>query len=366
MNALRVLHMEMGRHMYGGALQVFYLLRGLKEKGFGNILVCSQGSAIAREASSFARVYELPVSGELDPRHLFWLLKIVRKEAPALVHVHSRRGADVWGGIGARLTRTRSIITRRVDNPEVPWIARLKYRLYDRVITISEGIRQILIQEGIPQEKITRVPSAVDYDKYSKQCDRSWFRREFSIPPNHKSVGMVAQFISRKGHRYLLEAIPKILENCPNTRFLFFGKGPLRSKIEQLCIDKGLSDNVHFAEFRRDLHCIYPCLDVLVHPATMEGLGVSLLEAVAAGVPVVAFRAGGIPEVVRHGENGYLVPVGDSAMLARSIISLLKDQSKALLFARTGQGIVRSSFSLERMIEGNLSIYREVIYKRIV
>jgi len=361
MKSLKILHIETGRHLYGGALQVLYLMRGLKETGHSNVLVCVKGSEIGRQSKALAAVYDIPMMGELDIAFFLRLVRIVAREKPDMIHVHSRKGADLWGGISAKLTKTRSIITRRVDNPEVPWIARAKYRLYNRVITISEGIRQVLIREGIPREKITCIPSAIDYDKYSKQCDKSWFCREFSIPPDHKAVGMVAQFIPRKGHGYLIEAIPKILEDCPNTRFLFFGKGPLRSKIEQLCIDKGLSHNIHFAGFRTDLHRIYPCLDVLAHPATMEGLGVSLLEAVAAGVPIVAFRAGGIPEVVMNGINGYLVPVGDSAMLAQAIISLLKDQDKAHLFARTGQEMVRSSFSLEQMIKRNMEAYWEVM-----
>ena len=357
MNSLRIMHIEMGRHMYGGALQVLYLMRGLDKEGYHNVLACTKESAIAKSASEFGKIYELPVLGEADPRHLLWFLKIIRKERPHIVHVHSRRGADLWGGVAARLTNTKAIITRRVDNPEIPLLARTKYSLFEKVITISEGIKRILLLEGIPSEKIVCIHSAVDVEKYSGPCNRSWFCREFSIPPDHKTVGMIAQFIPRKGHRYLVEIIPEILALYHKVHFIFFGKGPLREHIERLCIDKGIRNNVVFPGFRDDLHRILPCLDILVHPATMEGLGVSLLEGSAAGIPIVAFSAGGIPEVVIHNKNGFLVTPGDTEHLAHAIIDILKDPSLARRLGASGNKLVREFFSIDRMASSYMEIY---------
>ncbi|RLB44275.1 MAG: glycosyltransferase family 1 protein [Deltaproteobacteria bacterium] len=359
---LRILHIETGRHLYGGALQVLYLLKGLKQKGHQNILACLKASAIETKAMGFALVHALPAFGELDPRQLFWLLKIIRTIRPHIVHVHSRRGADLWGGMAAKLARSTAIITRRVDNPEHPYIARLKYDMYEKVVTISQGITRILVAEGIPPSKITCIYSAVDVDKYSGACNKDWFLREFSLSSDQKAVGMVAQFIPRKGHRSFLEIVPLILEKCPNTKFLLFGRGPLESEIQRACQDKGLSNAVLFAGFREDMENIFPCLDLLVHPATMEGLGVALLEAGAAGVPVVATEAGGIPEIVQHGKTGRLVKIGQPVQFAHEVVRLLTNTEMARQYGRSAKEYVRANFSIQKMVTNYLALYGKLVH----
>lgn len=357
---MKILHIETGRHLYGGALQVVYLLRGLKERGLRNVLVCTEGSAIAAAARDFAEVYELPMASDVDPRFAAGLWRAVKSEAPDLVHVHSRRGADIWGGAVARMAGVPAILTRRVDNPENPWLARLKYSPYEKVITISEGIRSVLLAEGIAPEKLVCVHSAVDVEQYRVEADRTWFCSEFNFDADNRVVGVIAQLIPRKGHRFLLEKAREIIAACPEARFLILGQGPLRSALEDFCRREGVAEYVRFAGFRKDLKAILPCLHLVAHPATMEGLGVSLLQACVAGVPIVAGRAGGIPEIIDPGVNGYLIDPGDSESLARFVIELLLDGDKAATFGRNGQRIVEEKFSIARMVAGNEDVYRRV------
>ncbi len=354
---MKVLHIETGMNLYGGALQVFYLLRGLHEKGVENILVCPRGSEIAAAAAPFAQVAAFPMRGDLDVPFAVRLIRLLRKVKPDIMHVHSRRGADLWGAVAARVTGIRSILTRRVDNPEPRWLAKLKYGQFDRVITISAGIRVVLAAEGVPERQLTCVHSAVDLEPYREAADRDWFRREFGLGGEEQTVAVIAQLIPRKGHRFLIEAAPAILHACPETRFLFFGKGPLRDELEQLCAATGIAGKVIFAGFRDDLQRILPCLDVVVHPALMEGLGVSLLQAAACGLPIVAARAGGIPEIVRNGINGYLVQPGDSDALVGPVVELLRKPGTARRMGEAGLAIVKSDFSIPAMIGRNLEIY---------
>lgn len=357
---MKVLHVETGRNLYGGSLQVVYLINGLKDKGVSNILVCTAGSPIEQAAQGADRAYPLPMAGDLDLPFIWRLLRIIKRERPDILHLHSRRGADTLGGVAARLSRVKSVLSRRVDNPEYPLVARFKYALYDRVITISEGIREVLIREGVPPGKIECVKSAVDSRLYSGECLREWFGQEFSIPPELKAVGMVAQFIARKGHRYLLSAIPDILRSIPQVKFIFFGKGP-PDELRKLCQMLGIEGHVHFAGFRGDLERVLPCLDVLVHPAEMEGLGVSLLQAAASGVPVVATRVGGIPEIVRDGINGLLIPPRNTKAISEAVIKLLSNPEGARRMGAEGNRIVRKEFSIESMVEGNLRVYEKVL-----
>jgi len=358
---MHILHIETGRNLYGGALQVILLMEGLRKMGLRNTLVCPDGSAIAQKSSSFATVHGIPIKGELDPRPLFRLLRIIRKEKPDVVHVHSRRGADLWGGIAAKLLRVKAIVTRRVDNPEKPLVARAKYRMYDRVVTISKGIRRVLLQEGIPATKLTCVPSAVDPGPYRKACQRTWFQEEFGLADDVKAIGVIAQMILRKGHRFLIQAAPKILECNPEARFLFFGQGPLKRELESMCAENNLTGKVQFPGFRHDMERILPCLYLVVHPATMEGLGIALLQASAAGVPIVATRAGGIPEIVKHGQTGRLLRVGDVNGLAKAVVDLLKDPVKAGRFGKAGREMVMSRFSVDKMVEGYMELYRDIL-----
>jgi glycosyltransferase involved in cell wall biosynthesis len=202
----------------------------------------------------------------------------------------------------------------------------------------------------------------VDHRRYAKACDRHWFRKTFNLAPGAKTVGVIAQFIARKGHRYLIASIPDILAVVPQAHFLFFGKGPLEADIQRLCGDHNLLDHITFAGFRDDLDSILPCLDLVVHPATMEGLGVSLLQAAASGVPIVASPVGGIPEIVQHQKNGLLINPLDTSALIQAAISILSNSELAARLGKKGVAIVKDRFSIEAMIAGNLRIYNRILH----
>ena len=308
-----------------------------------------------------SRIYALPMGGDLDLRLLWRLRRIIATEQPDVVHLHSRRGADLLGGIAARLCGVKTVLSRRVDNPEPGWWVRWKYRLYDRVITISQGIYEVLASEGVAPEKLVCVRSAVSPQAFARNCDREWFRETFQLTDGELTLAVIAQLIPRKGHRYLLQAMPELLADFPSLRVLLFGQGPeetrLRAQVEEL----GLADKVTFAGFRSDLPQILPCLDLVVHPALMEGLGISLLQAAGAGVPIVAVAAGGMPEVVRDGVNGLLVPPADSQALAAAISRLLADAQLRQRMGAAGRELVRQEFSVERMVAGNLQVYRQLL-----
>ena len=251
--------------------------------------------------------------------------------------------------------------TRRVDNPEPSWIIGAKYRLFDRIITISEAIREVLVQQGVAPNTIRCIHSALDVGPYHNPCQQEAFLKEFGLTPHDQVVGMAAQFIPRKGHDLLLRAIPAIREAHPRAHFLLFGRGPLREEIATKVVEEGLEESVHLPGFREDLPSLLPCLDLLVHPATMEGLGVILLQAAAASLPVVASRAGGIPEAVVHNETGLLFPPGDQGAFAAAVSTLLADPDRAKSMGSQGRHRVQTEFGAARMVDGNLGVYRELL-----
>ena len=239
-------------------------------------------------------------------------------------------------------------------------MARWKYRLYDRIITISEGIRQVLLAEGVDPWRLVCVRSAVSPESYCTHCEQDWFRQAFGIAEDETVLAVIAQLIPRKGHRILLRALPGLFGEFPNLRVIFFGQGPLEDKLRRQIGETGLGGKVLLAGFRIDLPRILPCLDLVVHPALMEGLGIALLQAAGAGVPIVAVNAGGMPEIVRDGSNGLLVPPGDSAALGAAIHRLLSDPRLMQRMGQAGRDLVASEFSIEGMVAGNLQVYREL------
>lgn len=361
---MKVLHVESGMHLYGGALQVVFISRGLQALGVSNVLACPEGSAIAEAAAQGGvAVRPMAMGGDADVGLVTRLRRLIRAERPDVIHLHSRRGADVWGGMAGRLEGVPVVLSRRVDNTEARWAVALKYRLYDRVIAISRGIQSVLASEGVPRSKLRCVPSAVDTAQYRPDTSAmDWFRAEFGVKPGQPVVGMVAQLIARKGHQTLLDAMPAVVQAHPDVKVLLFGQGPEAEKITtRVAASPLLTAHVSMAGFRKDLPKVLPCLDLVVHPAFMEGLGVALLQAAACGVPLIGGRAGGIPEIVRPGVNGELIEPGDVAGLAVAMNTLLSSRELRERYGQAGRALVMSHFSIETMVQGNLAVYRELL-----
>lgn len=361
---MKILHVEAGKHYYGGARQVAYIIEGLHARGVDNLLACPPGGEIGKAVGSNASVHELRMRGDLDAGMAARLLRLIRSERPDVVHLHSRRGADLWGGVAARMAGVPCVLSRRVDNPEARWQVTLKYRLYDHVITISEGIRQVLLSEGLAPGRVTCVRSAVDAAPYLQPVDRAAFRAEFGLPSDALVIGMVAQLIKRKGHRYLLDAVQALRGRHAALQVVLFGQGPLREELEAEVRQRGMADIVSLAGFRTDLPRWLGGLDILAHPADMEGLGVSLLQASAAGLPIVTSRAGGLPEAVADGKTGILTAPGDIPALTAALERLLSDPALRKQMGDAGRSRILAEFSVDAMVQGNLAIYEKVLTQR--
>ena len=324
-------------------------------------MVCPPGSALSTVLDpDRVAIKTLPVGGDHDAVFGYRLARWLAEEQPDLLHVHSRRGADIWGGLAARHSGVPAVLTRRVDNPEPMVLGGLKYRMYERVIAISEEIRARLHTSGVPNSLIHLVHSAIDPAACQPIWSRAQFQAAFGLADIELVVVCVAQLIPRKGQRVLLEAWQAVLEGCPRARLILFGRGPDEDELRELARRKGIADSVQFAGFRADLLTYLGRADVLVHPALQEGLGVCLLEAQAAGLPVVASRAGGIPEAVADGVTGVLTQPGDAAELAAALVGVLLDAPRREALGVAGREYVAEHFSPSAMVSGNLAVYNDL------
>jgi len=359
---MHIAHLETGRHLYGGAQQVLYLLEGLANAGVQSTLVCPPDSAICAAAVNLdCKIVAIPTAGDLDVGFGQRLAGWLKDCQPDLLHVHSRRGADIWGGMAARQTGTPAVLSRRVDNPDFPVIGKVKYRLYERGIAISDDMRSQLHGGAVTNSRLRLVHSAVDADLCQPTWSREQFRAEFGLQNDELAVICVGQLIPRKGQAVLLDAWPSVLETYPRARLILFGHGAsepdLRAQVER----HGLGATVNFAGFRNDLRAFLGHTDLLVHPALREGLGICLLEAQAAAVPIVASRAGGIPEAVADGISGLLVRPEDPAAISAAVVGLLGNAEQRAVLGQGGREHVAKHFSLQAMVSGNLAVYRELL-----
>lgn len=357
---MKVAHVESGRHLYGGARQVAYLIDGLNALGVESVLLCRPASAIGQHVAD-CRVLELPMHGDLDFGLIGRLRRAIRQEKPDVLHVHSRSGADYFGGVAAHRESCPAVLTRRVDRPEPRLLAAAKYRRYDAIAAISRAVRAHLVDAvGDRAPRVECIPSAVDATRFAPNLlRRQSARHAWGLGNDEFVIGAVGQLIARKGYDVLLEAMPIILSRFDNLRLMIFGQGPLRQDLQRRICRLGLESRVRLLGYEPDMEKQLPGLDLFVHSARAEGLGLAVLEALSTGLPVIARRVGGLPDLIADGLNGVLIEDAPDA-LAAAVIGLIQDDDRRERLGARARACVLERFTIRTMSEGYLRVYESL------
>jgi glycosyltransferase involved in cell wall biosynthesis len=287
-------------------------------------------------------------------------LKLMQRILPEVIHTHD--SLSFWlAGLAARAGRLKVpiIAHKRTDHPPGR-LARLRYRhLADCVIAISRGAEKALLEAGVPAERIRLIHSSVDCERFAADSGAlaAEFRAQAGIPSKSPLVGTIGSLVERKGQRTLLRAAKKILQVVPETHFIICGGGPLEDSLREQAIGLAIADKVILTGEREDVRPLLAGLDVFVLPSLAEGLGVSALEAMAMGKPVVASRVGGLAEVVEEGSTGLLVEPGDAEELAGALIRLLRDDDLRAAMGRSARLRAETVFSRQVMIDRTEELY---------
>jgi glycosyltransferase involved in cell wall biosynthesis len=362
---LRILHVETGRFVYGGAQQVLYLLQFLKAEGIeSTLLTCSDSLMVRRAEALGVTVETAPMRGEVDPRLLLKAFRLARSGRFDAIHLHSRRGADSMALLGAKLAGLPIILSRRVDNWEAPFLGQARFGMCDHLVCVADGVGEILRRMGISGRKISVVHSAIEPARFNQPAPRAELEAEFEVPAGRTLLGIAAQLIKRKGHLLVFEAIQRLKDEFPALHLLVFGRGPEEAELKAAVETMGLGDRVTFTGFRDDFNRWVGALDLLVHPAYTEGLANVLLQAASARVPVIATAVGGIPEATGYGTTGLLVPVGDVDALTHGLGRLLRESALRAQFAAAGPAFVDRGFTPPHLAAGNARVYWEKVEER--
>jgi glycosyltransferase involved in cell wall biosynthesis len=233
-------------------------------------------------------------------------------------------------------------------------VERLLSRITDHVVALTPmEARDYFGLRVLTAEKISIIHSGVELNRYHITAKkRQQKKKELGISPDSLVVGFVGWLIPIKGVTYLIKAMAEVVQRHPNSLLVLVGK----EQVENL----GLADNVRFLGWRPDVDEIMGCFDIFVLPSLNEGMGRVLVEAMSAGLPIVASRVGGIPDLVKHGENGLLVPPADAGALERAISDLLSDKARRKHMGETGKRMCRP-YSVEAMVEKIDNLYSRLL-----
>lgn len=361
------LHINTEPTWRGGEQQQLYLMQGLRDRGHPVETAAQAGSPFAARCrrEGFA-VHELAMRGEADLAAVARLARLIRRGRFAVVHMHTSHAHTLGCLAAAWAGRARRVVSRRVDfsifRRRFLGLNRLKYNLGPhRIVAISEAIRRVLLADGVASRLVTVVRSGIDFARLEPAAPVD-LRREFDLPPAGPVLVNVAHLAGHKGQRFLVAAAPAVLERFPRARFLIVGEGEERPALEGQIRELGLEGRVILAGWRDDVPGILKGADLYVHASHLEGLGTIVLDALALARPVVAAGAGGVPEIVRDGAEGWLAPPADPAGLAAKInAALAAGEAERSRRARAGRERVRREFSVAGMVSGNLAVYSELV-----
>ena len=232
--------------------------------------------------------------------------------------------------------------------PAQQFLQRLAYQLAHRVVANSTAAVEQLIEEGVADSRIVQIANGIDFSRYTDSDAAARVARAKST--GRRVITTVANLRPGKGHEVLLKAAARVIRRVPDVRFQIVGDGPRRQELEQQAATLRISAQVSFAGHRDDVPAILAQSDIFAFPSFMEASPNAVIEAMAAGLPIVATRVGGIPEVIEHEHSGVLVPPGDDRALAAGILRLIERPDVATEAGHAARQAVEARFSFDRMV----------------
>ena len=306
-------------------------------------------------------VAEIAMRGEWDVRARWRLRRAARDFHADLVHAHTAHAHGLGlAVVGRAESPPLLVVSRRVDFAVGrSWLSRRKYLSpLCRYIAISNGVRDVLVAGGVRPENVCVVHSGVDPARFQYGRDGAAFRAEMGCAPGDALVGNVGALTDHKGHCYLIEAAGRVLEKAPHARFCIVGKGELRPDLERRIRERGLGERFRLAGYRDDVEACFAAFDLFALSSHLEGLCTSVIDAMLLGVPVVATRTGGVPDLVRNEETGVLVEPRNPEALANGIIRLLGDEALRARLSACARDFARNHFTADAMVAGVEQSYR--------
>ncbi len=364
---LNLFQIDAGKEWRGGQRQSLFLAKELQKKSYPFKFYVQPGSPLHTKALEVdLPVIPLKMRSETDALAILRLAGYMKRHRCRLVHCHDAHSVAVGSAAASLAKVPLRVISRNVDFPiKKNFLSQLKYtKNIDVIIAVSQGIKKVLVDGGIDPALIKVIPDGIDYSPFDEAAASDYLRRELNFERDDFLVGIVAHLADHKGHKYLIRATEILKAKAPQIRVIIVGEGPLRMELDNLVKQTHVEDIVFFLGFREDVPQILASLDLFVLSSYLEGMGSSILDAMASRLPVVATRTGGIPEVVVNGETGLLVPPKSPTALAKAILRIYGDKELGRRLGQKGYEVVHQKFSAEAMAAKVILEYERIAQQK--
>jgi glycosyltransferase involved in cell wall biosynthesis len=362
---VRILHLSSEIGWRGGEQQIAYLIEELHKLGAENLVGCARNSKFEELCRSNGwKYFSAGFSSYLNLDTARNVARICRNNKIDILHLHTSKSHTV--GVLSTLYGhdAKLVLTRRVDN-EIGknFLSRWKYNhpRIKRIMTVSDKIREIVKPVLKNPGKSITVHSGVDALRFENHREKRNLRDEYRIAPGEALIGNTSAIAKHKDYITFVNTCEWLTGKGFKCRFMIIGEGPEQNNIRNYITARNLSRNIIMTGFRKDIPLILPGLDIFLMTSVTEGLGTSILDAFAARIPVVATRAGGIPEMVIDGETGLLADPGDSVGLGQNILRIAGDNGLRNLLTTNAYRLLCTEFTKSAMANKVMGVYKEIL-----
>lgn len=365
---VKVIHLDTEKSWRGGQQQAVYLMKGMLAHGYETCMVCQPDSAMESYCIDNKLPYHtIKFSNEFDYKAGIDLARFAKSYKANILQLHT--GHAVSWGLWAELFnhRLKLVATRRVDfSISKNFLSPFKYKSknLDHIVCISENIRQIMINDGIPESKMSIIHSGVDTHRFDAVKPYEDFRVNWNIPVDAVIIGTIAAFAGHKDYPNLIKAASLVLEQRSDVCFMAVGEGELLGDMQSLVKSLNISERFIFTGFQQEVGKFLKSFDIFVLASKMEGLGTSVLDAMSVGLPIICTEAGGIPEMICNGSNGILVPVHESFLLSKAILDLINNPNYRNILGDNALTSVQE-FDISNTVSKYIKLYNELLDGRI-
>lgn len=360
---MKVLHYNTARGWRGGEQQTLNLILGLKEYPLTQFAAGQPDEPFLERVQHHVH-HVLPVKtrGEVNLMAALKLAHFVKKNEIDIIHMHTAHALSLALQAKWFYPKVKLIAHRRVDfkiRKNLFSLYKYKTNRLNHIIAISQCIQNILIDQGVPSNKITQIYSTVDPNRFQNVNQKAVekIKQSYNLNKNTFILGNVAALEAHKDQKTLIDSLPHLIDKGVKFHLFILGEGSLRKALESQIQSLGLTPYVHLVGFKKDVQNYLALFDLVVHSSNEEGLGTSIIDTLAFGVPVLATRAGGIPEILGNNQFGLLSPIKNSKVLADNLLKLIKQPELLKKYKMAGKKRAKD-FAIPNMAKQVFDVYQ--------
>lgn len=363
-NRIRVLHIDVDKNWRGGQRQALYLHKFLSEQNYFSIMVCANNSKMKNQCEESKLLYKtINYHHEFDIVSALEILRIIKANKINFLIAHSSHALSIGLIIKFFHRSIKLVAVRRVDfeiRKNILSIFKYKTRLLNIIVCVSDYIKKIMSINKSIESKLITIRSSIDLKNIGNINADETIKKKLNINKDDIVIGTVAAFVGHKDYPTLINAAKIVLSKYPNSVFICVGDGKLKQQMIELTLSYEVYDNFRFVGFTDNVITYLKIFDIFVLSSKMEGLGSSILDAQALGLPVIASRTGGIPELINDGKTGILVESQNPQQFSKAILRLINNPEERLILGKKAKESVKE-YDIENYGKKYLELFSSLL-----